>query len=104
MNLTDLLKDCGQTEEEVYQYVKQTGVKGKRGNCEECVFANLLSEKLKLKEVQVFPDEISWTEFPNQIIRRIKTTPAIKKFVLNFDSGFYPDLVLRNEQCLIQIF
>lgn len=80
---------------EVADYLKSKGIKGKADTASSCPIANYLSKSISCDDhyVEVQTDEI-WLmdRGNNRSPKDYFIGPASSEFVINFDSGDYPDL------------
>lgn len=86
--IKDLLEGMGQTHEEVADFLRGQGIKGKRGNAQKCPVAIYLSgvsgESIKVTYVNAID---------YKTCRVYRLGEAVSEFVRIFDLRWYPDLI-----------
>ena len=98
----ELLKDTGNTPDEMYDFFLRQGIKGKRCDPALCPCGTYLQEKLG-QTIFVFNMVISEKKYSlledNDTIKNrnekiiVDTTDAIRLFVERFDAESYPELI-----------
>jgi hypothetical protein len=99
-DLRALLIALGATPDEVSATLLAAGHRGVRDNTWSCPIAEYLRSH-GAADVQVEPDrvELDWDSADSGINDwvSVRLPPAARAFVISFDAGAYPDLVLPDE-------
>jgi hypothetical protein len=94
--VTDYLNSLGETEQEVYQSLKDLGIRGTQHAASTCPIANVVYRHFGV-EAFVCSDQILLTSGllgdDNFEEVFVSTTPAVASFVEAFDRSRYMDLV-----------
>jgi hypothetical protein len=91
MSLTEKLKALGNNSDEVAESLRKEGIKGKKQSKTCCPIINYLHRDMKYKGLtSPVTGVITWDD-PQTLDPLCPET--IHSFMVNFDSGMYPDLI-----------
>lgn len=99
--VTASLAGLGGSADEIAQHLKDLGIKGARWRASSCALSCFVKHAYdgELRDVGTTPDYLSiyssvgFSDFESINFDRLEVGAALKKFVLNFDAGSYPELL-----------